>query len=297
MGYYYEHPFHANIKFGHDLVKKCIQKNKNFFVFDNFLKDKLDQVIIKEKLHNKCYVPKVDQNIFDVFSNFRFYPSIHTPVLAVIGTTNKQGKFTTQLRIKNILQKKSYEVSHISTEPHGELFGSVFSFPYGYNDTIDIDYRRCPEFLRNLTKAIEYYYHPDIIITGTQSWFAPPSYTLPPGGEEFDSLQFIFGIQPDAVICAINPTDSIELINKTLNALKVVSHAKILFFVITPWVRNFSINNIGKEVMDTYCLDEKNFHEKIDFYQNELQMPVFDIMDFKNDDSIVNYIENFYSNL
>ena len=295
LGYFYEHPFQSNIKYGYDLIKQCIQKDKNFFVFDNHLKIRIDQVISKNVMHNKCYVPKVDQNMFDAFSNFRFYPSINTPILAVIGTTNKQGKFTTQLRIKNILQKKSYKVSHVSTEPHGEIFGAEFSFPYGYNSTVDIDYRRWPEFLRNLTKAMEYYHNPDIIITGTQSWFAPPSFNRPPNGEEFDSLHFLFGIQPDAVICAINPTDSIELINRTLDALKIVSHAKTLFFVITPWVRNFTKNN-GKEIMDTYCLDDQELHSKIDFYQSELQTPVLNIMDFKNDDLIINFIENFYSN-
>ena len=294
VGYFYESLFQANVKYGYKLIQKAVEKGKNFYVFDHILQARINEIIAAYHSPSVCYTPIVDRKTNQIFSYLRYRPAIQTPVLCVTGTTNKQGKFTTQLRIKNLMERSGYQVGFISTEPHGELFGATFSFPFGHNDTVFIDYRSWPDFLRSLGKAVEYYHHPDIILTGTQSWGIPPSFSMHPCGGELDAVQYLFGIQPDAVVCAINPNDSIELIRRTMNAIQLTSAAKILFFVITPWLREFTANVGGAGVSKT-CLTKNELKEKIAFYEQQLQIPVIDIMDQVNDNFILETICKFYS--
>lgn len=293
LGYFHEHLFQANVEYGYELVKEAVKNNKNFFVYDHHLGKKIEELIKDSKSESRCYTPIVDKRVYNIISHFKTRPNIQTPLLCVTGTTNKIGKFTTQLILNNLLSDAGYKTSFISTEPHGELFGAIFSFPFGYNDTVLFDYSQWPNFLRSLTKCIEYYADPDIIITGTQSWAIPPSFSMHPSGGEFDVMQYIFGIQPDAIICAINPNDSIALIQKTITGLNICCNAKVLFFVITPWQREFRKMSNGQSQISR-LLSNEELNERIHFYQNELDIPVIDIMEKDNHKFVLNTITNYY---
>lgn len=281
VGYFHEHLFQANVEYGYQLIRDTVENNKNFFVYDFHLGKRIKELIVDSKSDSKCYIPVVDEKIYNIISHFRSRPNIKTPLLCITGTTNKIGKFTTQLILNNLLNNAGYKTAFISTEPHGELFGAMFSFPFGYKDTVLFNYSQWTNFLRSLTKCIEYYSNPDIIITGTQSWAVPPSFSMHPSGCEFDVMQYIFGIQPDALVCAINPNDNISLIQKTIAGLKICCNAPILFFVITPWQREFIQTNNGHNQISK-LLNEKELNERIHFYQNELGVPVINIMERNN---------------
>lgn len=295
LGYFHEHLFQANVEYGYELVKEAVRNNKNFFVYDHHLGKKVGELIKDSKSESRCYTPIVDQKIYNIISHFRTRPNIKTPLLCVTGTTNKIGKFTTQLILNDLLSKAGYKTSFISTEPHGELFGAIFSFLFGYNDTVLFNYSQWPSFLRSLTKCIEYYADPDIIITGTQSWAIPPSFSMHPSGGEFDVMQYIFGMQPDAIVCAINPNDSIDLVQKTISGLKICCNAKVLFFAITPWQREFRKTDNGQSQISR-LLSSEELNERIHFYQNELCIPVINIMEEENHKYVLNTVINYYSN-
>jgi hypothetical protein len=125
-----------NVEYGYQLIREAVENNTNFFVYDFYLGKRIQKLIKDSKSDSKCYIPVVDERIYNIISHFRSRPNIKTPLLCVTGTTNKIGKFTTQLILNDLLNSAGYKTSFISTEPHGELFGAMFSFPFGYNDTV-----------------------------------------------------------------------------------------------------------------------------------------------------------------
>jgi hypothetical protein len=293
LGYFHEHLFQANVKYGFDLLHEAIKHNKNIFVFDKSLKNYIDEYIKDKNYSGKIYLPHINGNIYVRFKYFEHFKPTKTPVLCFIGTGSKTGKFTSQLKIKQLLKNQGYTVSHLSTEPQGELFGSVFSFPYGYNETIELDKQNWSPFIRSFIKAVEYFNKPHLLITGSQGWSFPPIVNFEPSGSEFDTLNFIFGVQPDAVICAINPNDSIEFIKQHTHYLNLFTRAKIIFYTITPWINK--IDNEDKIYNTIECLDKVQLNEKIAFFNKNLDAPVIDVMDFKNNTYITEAIENFFT--
>lgn len=53
---------------------------------------------------------------------------ISTPVLAVCGTSSKQGKFTLQLELRKRFCEMGYKVGQIGTEPNSLLLGWITFF-------------------------------------------------------------------------------------------------------------------------------------------------------------------------
>lgn len=290
VGYFHENLFPLNVNFGREIVKR-IAKEKNLFIYDPNIFKSVLSIEKGEKVN--VYCPIVTREMAEDINAFQYMDKITTPLLSVIGTSNRQGKFTTQLRIKEILGAEGYKIAHVSTEPQGELFGADFSFPIGHNSTIEIPFDTRSLFLRSLTKAIEYYLTPDIIITGTQGGVIPRTFTYP-NRDIFTMMQFIHGMQPDALICAINPNDSIDFIHKNIEAAKSVSTAKFILATMTPWLREFK----GREnntVADFKFLNKEEMQVKLIYYANELQVPVVDIMDKSNDNLVLETILKFYS--
>jgi len=294
VGYFHENLFQGNIKFGFEFIERAIKSNKNIFIFDNNLKNIIENEYVTDNYKGKIYCPVINYNTTNKIVNFPYTKKLLTPTLAVIGTGSKQGKFTTQIFLKNLLENVGYKISHISTEPHGELFDSVFSFPIGYNPTVYISQDKWSYFLKSLNIAIEYYNQPDLILSGIQSWTISPYPSKKIAGTELRALHFLLGVQPDAIICAINPNDSIELIQKNIMAAKMVLNTKVIFYTITPY--QLEVKNLDTNVnYEKYTLTSNQLQEKIAYYQKELGKPVINMFDTNNNQLIVDTIQDFFS--
>ncbi|MDD4032120.1 MAG: S8 family serine peptidase [Bacteroidales bacterium] len=292
-GYFHEHLFQANVKFGFDFLHKVIENNKNIFLFDRNLKNYIYDYIKDKEYAGKIYLPQINGNVYQRFKYLEYYQPTKNPILTLIGTGSKTGKFTAQLKILQLLKREGYNVCHLSTEPQGELFGSIMSFPYGYNRTVELEKQYWAPCLRSIVKAAGYYRKPHLFVTGTQTWSFPPITNFEPTGNELDTLNFLYGIQPDAVICAINPRDSIDYIKQHTHYLNLYTKAKIIFYTITPWITK---KNLKDKLYDTEeYLSDKYLQEKISFYQKSLDLPVINIMDSKNDNFIIKAIEDFFT--
>ncbi len=293
VGYFYENPFQGNVNFGFELIKKAISANKNLYFFDATLKDIIQRQYISTDYTGYIYCPVVDWEMYEEIKSFRYQP-MQTPVLSLIGTSSKQGKFTVQLKLKEILVKEGYNIAHISTEPQGELLGAVFSFPMGYNPTVQFPQGKWPPFLRSLNKAIEYHIRPDLILSGIQSWTIPTIITEE-SENTFRSLYYLIGLNPDAVICSINPNDPIKRIRQNVAALRLVSKAKVLLYAISPIETNYAINKGNILVSKQRTLSRKDLDERIIYYENHLNASVINILDTVNQSFILNSIINFFS--
>ncbi|MDR2763556.1 MAG: DUF1611 domain-containing protein, partial [Tannerella sp.] len=199
---------------------------------------------------------------------------------------------TTQLRLKEILQKAGYRTAHLSTEPQSELLGADFTFPIGLNSTVKIPLTAWDVTVHALVKAIARYANPHIMISGTQGWIVPLNRSL---HNALNMLHFLNGVQPDGIICAINPNDTPEVIRQNVQAVQSITKAGLLFYTVTPWERTLHQTGTGNKVMVKNLLSGENLQQRIAYYTDVLQAPIVNIKDENCDQQVVQIIENFFS--
>ena len=110
LGYFYDQLFEANIRFGNDLLAVCMEAKKSFYVYDPRLKSHIESLSEGAEPSFRTHMPEVNGRLNDHVMQFRHLPKVRVPVVAVMGTSNRQGKFTAQLRLKDILKREGYEV-------------------------------------------------------------------------------------------------------------------------------------------------------------------------------------------
>ena len=113
-----------------NLISDAKKYHKNIFAFDDLSKEGTD-------ISKSVYYPKVDNNDLPLF-RFGMLYRISKPVVGVFGTSSRQGKFTLQLIMREILFKQGYDVGQIGSEPSSLLFGMDYCFPMGYNSSVYI---------------------------------------------------------------------------------------------------------------------------------------------------------------
>ena len=287
VGYYLDQVFEPNINFGNELIELAIKNNKNIFYFDSRLSTIIDELNEKYDYEGKVYCPKITKKEFEEFQCFHYNLPVNTPVLAVIGTSSVQGKFTAQLVINKILSDEGYKVGFISTEPQGELFGANYSFPYGHNSLIDIDLGQWSETIANITKGIQESVRPDIITTGTQGGLISRDYN-----NDFSlvSIMYLKSINPDVFVCAVNPEDSMEIIYDTIKMAKMLTGATLLTCILNPFSRIDDDGDIRYK-----NLSEFEYNNKRENIIQQLNVPVIDIMASSNSEFILTSIEDALS--
>lgn len=158
--------------------------------------------------------------------------AVDVPVVAVMGTSASQGKFTLQLSLRRELLKLGYRVGQLGTEPHSELFGMDAVFPMGYASTVQVPAEVYPQYLDRMMRRICWTRRPDLIVTGAQSGTIPydlqdhRTLTLP-------SLAFLMGVRPDAVVLVVNPMDPLDYVRDTIDAIRAIGKAEVMTLAIS----------------------------------------------------------------
>lgn len=212
------------------LLEKCLMHNKNAFCLDPLAQyTKYREEFVGRAL--KIYSPEIRYS--NVVENWRGkLPEIALPILSVMGTSKRQGKFSLQLELRKNFQNRGYIVGQLGTEPTSELFGFDYVFPMGYNSTVRTTGYESISIIRNMLRHIEDR-TPDIIITGTQSQ------TIPIVMNNCQSVplynyDFLIGTNPDAVLLVVNVHDEIEYIQKTIGFIDSICEGRVLYIVISP---------------------------------------------------------------
>lgn len=294
-GYFADQLFETNIRYGSDLLKEALSYGKNVYSYDHRLSTYIERYQQEQGCVGEVYIPETAERHYKEILSFRYLAPVNIPVLCVLGTSNRQGKFTTQLRIKSILEREGYDVGFVSTEPQGELFGATYSFPYGYRGTVSLDKKKWTFFLRILSKGIQEYVGPHLILAGTQGTSIPRGRGRKLLGNETDTLDFVTGINPDAFVCAINPQDTVAFIADTCEIYRIYCGAEPIFFVMTPWIREFQKLKTGRTISRHRFLGDEEKHTRLGYFQDQLGKPVFDIMDIANDQAILEIIQGYFS--
>ncbi|MFR1517955.1 MAG: S8 family serine peptidase [Clostridia bacterium] len=244
------------------LLNNAIEKGKNIYCFDN------PMPIINNPKYTDVYFPKIDST--NIKKRFGKLYKTDKPIIAVIGTNSRQGKFSLQLCLRKKLIEFGYSVGQIGTEPSALLFGFDEIFHCGYNGQVDLDisqtYIAVNDMIWNITQK-----DVDLIIAGTQSGFLPYN--------DYNAMMFptyhqIFfsALQTDAIIVCINPFDDIQFVNRTIKAAEGLSGGKVIGIVCFPidvcdsWQGNFGMKARISEERENEIKHKYCSHEDIKVY-------------------------------
>lgn len=298
-GYFLDQLVDANIAFSISLVQKCLDQNKHFICWDVDVYHLIKKFIGERgpACTSRIEVARVTREMYNDIREYNNLPFLKTPVISVVGTSNRQGKITAQLRIKQILEDTGYKVSHISTEPQGMLFGADLVFPYGYKCPIEPPEQEWSRLLRIALRGVQRYNQPDVILTGTQGGLLPRTRAISNElGHDLSSLHFLLGVQPDAICCAINPEDEAEMILQSIGVIQSYCKSKLLFYFMTPWARTILTDEgMQNSLSRRHLLKKEEREEKMHLLSKRLGASVIDIMDAGNDGFILNAIQEAFS--
>ena len=207
-----------------NIIHNCMVHNKKIYCFDD-LSDK------KNINDLNCYFPCVHKNMVPKDRYNKLF-ELSKPILAIMGTSSVQGKYSLQLTLRRQLLSMGYNVSNIGTEPNGYIFGFDYIFPIGYESKTTLNPYEFTTLVNNAIWNSEQK-DPDIIIIGSQSGTIPIAnnnleYFL------FRQYELLLGCNPDAVLLCVNSFDSDLYIKKTINFIESCTHAKVIALVLSP---------------------------------------------------------------
>lgn len=213
------------------LVQDAIFYDKNIYSFDrpNVNSD-----------YAKLYFPSLYPEFCNNCTAGKFY-KISKPVLCVVGTSSKQGKFSLQLELRKQMSELGYKIGQLGTEPSSLLFGMSECFHFGYNSNCELTDEAFMLYVNQLVNKIADT-DCDIILSGCQSETLHQDIACVEN-LVFPQLKFLIGLQPDAVILVVNPYDEMEYIKKTIMLLEAFVNADVIAIVLYPM--NFKNINSG----------------------------------------------------
>ena len=265
------------------LIDEAIKHEKNVYSFDNI------NELINGTDYKNIFYPKVG---FEELPPLRFgmLYRISKPVVGVFGTSSRQGKFTLQLKIRDILLKKGYNVGQIGTEPSALLYDMDYVFPMGYNSSVyikEFDVICYLNYIMNelCMKDI------DIILVGSQSGTLPydigniVQFNIP-------QFNFLMGTQPHVVVLCINPFDDLEYIDRTVKFIESSVDCKVIAIVVFPM-------DLKDDWSGAYGSKQKMSDEKYITLKHKLNdhlnIDVYNLGDEKEIDKLVEKLVDFFS--
>ena len=211
------------------------------------------------------------------------------PVVAVFGTSSKQGKYTLQQKLCISLKKLGYDVGFLSTEPSGFLFGADEVFHFGYKAEINLQPWECISILNEMVWNIQLK-GKDILITGCQSGIVHYNHSKI---TDYDIYQYAYllGVLPDFPILCVNPHDDIDYISRSIGFINSVCEEKVKAIVIFPLIAIQTLSGIGYKIekikKDMEFLLKKNL-------KDAYNIPVFSLDDENLIDDLCIMILNTY---
>ena len=231
-----------------DLLRECVQtaldRGLNVFSFQELpTQHYADLHDLAAKKNLRIAYPHIRQeDIIHALRNPNEHPPVDVPVLAVMGTSSQQGKFTLQLALRRRLIQMGYRVGQLGTEHHAELFGMDAAFPMGYASPLKLPLQTYVPYLDHTMRAMCQSKRPHIILSGSQSGAIPYdvsehiTHSLP-------SLAFLLGVKPDACVLVVNSIDPDAYIRDTLDGLRAIGKAPVLAL---------ALSNIKKHIRTAY---------------------------------------------
>lgn len=219
------------------------------------------------------FYPYIDKSNVPIENDLKLYKST-IPVVCVVGTSSKQGKFTMQQKIIYQLSKIGYNVGSIITEPSGYLFNADYVFHFGYHANLNLHPSEYIATLNEMVFGVQMNQR-DILITGCQSGVI--HYNNSHVNEfAISQYSFLLGTLPDLFILCVNPHDDFDYIKKSIGFLNSIDEGKVKAIVVFPMKAITTLSGIGYKVEK---IDNHEFLTIKNNLENEFKLPVFSMDD------------------
>jgi uncharacterized NAD-dependent epimerase/dehydratase family protein len=159
----------------------------------------------------------------------------------------------------------------MGTEPQSILFGMDATYHYGYSGVVQIEGPQAVQYINQIMHELDEM-ESDIIIVGGQSGTVP-QYTNNLGQIPLQTLDYILGSSPDAVILCVNSFDDIEYIKRTIRVIEnLTGDIKVIALCLFP----LDMQN-GWQIMNQYktSLKATTLTETKKVLEAHINLPVF----------------------
>lgn len=240
----------TNHNYTKDCIDYCLIYGKMMISFDTITNVILDQFAKKNQV---CFNMNIDKISYDISEKLLI---IGTPIITVVGTGSKQGKFSLQLELRKKFLENGYVVGQWCTEPQGYLFGIDQVFPVGYGSNINFNEKEVIHGINNQLHEIEKL-EKDIIIAGLQSHLISDKLY---NTHMFPTLQtaILAATQPDAMVLVVNTYDTDEYIIRTLHFAESITGSNIICIALSFCNVKSSFSPLEQNVIP---LTEKEINE------------------------------------
>lgn len=270
------------VDFKKNLIKTIIKHDKNIYSFDN-----IENCCEAENLDN-IYFPSVTDDNCSFIPFGKLYRQ-DKPVLAVFGTSSKQGKFTLQLYLRYELIKRGFKLFQMGTEPSALLYGMDAVYPTGYNSTVSIS---GIEAISHINKIMyEQSREADLILVGGQSGILP----LDEGNlnsYNYSAIDMLLSTLPDAVVLCVNPFDNINFIQRTIKFIESIANCKVLALTVYPY--HFLDSDVTQQLLVKLSEQQYEILYKHKF-EEAFSLPVILPLDDSSIKEICDLIESYFS--
>ncbi|RGF50593.1 DUF1611 domain-containing protein [Eubacterium sp. AF36-5BH] len=250
---------------------KEISRVDEYFLMENILRENLKNR--KANVYSFLPIPKEWQKIYEKEGiKFETSPVVDKrelkrieraipcdfkstkPVIGVFGTTSQIGKFTMQLRMKEIFEKRKIKVFHLSTEHQAYLLGADVVLPDGYDsiENANISYNDKMKFLRKAITYSEINSDCDMVLEGTQAGILPSELYM---WDFMFNGSFLDATKPDLGVLAVNPLGNKEIIRDTIDVLRAGFRCKTIALTFPD--KLYKKNKYGISVKSKISFEEQ----------------------------------------
>ena len=237
----------------------CAKYNKNLFQFDPVQNEA------------KVYSPNISSEYIPPLNYGKLY-IIGKPIIADMGTSSRQGKFSLQLALRREFLSRGYAVGQLGTEPQSHLFGFDEVFPCGFGADLNLDEQTAIAYINHLLHNIELK-NPDLILVGGQSGLIPYAmYNI--GNNSPYQRELLLASNPDAIVLCINFFDDIEYIQRTIRYAESLNGNKVIALSVFPFDKAFSWNAVSSNLKP---VDPEMIEQKMKFIEQEVGIKVYSL--------------------
>lgn len=205
-------------------INMALKENKRVFLFDKPNEKSL------MKNHNVYFPENQFRHIIDKTMMKLFY--IPQPILGIVGTSSKQGKFTLHLEIRKRFLRDGYKLGSLGTEPHSVLFGFDETFHCGFNSKLKMSITDTVQTVNQLMWNISRK-SPDIITVGFQAGLTPKN-IFDLSGYPLVHHLVLHGTRPDAFLLCFNYDDEIDTIEDCIKTAEGITGGVVIGLVCFP---------------------------------------------------------------
>lgn len=263
------------------LINSALQQHKKVYAFDN-----ISSYIPLQ--HDNFFYPHLDETNVPPY-RYGMLNRSTIPILAILGTSSKQGKFSLQLLLRELFINNGYNIGQIGTEPSSLLFGMDYCIPMGYNSTSSISGNDLVRYINNIIADMEQK-GKELIIAGAQA----NTITYDCGNMcryNIELYSYLLGLYPDAVVLCVNAYDSIEYIRNTIKFIESSTQAEVIALVVFPITISegyLSIHGAQR------CIGEKEYFDLRETLYNSFNIPIFKLGDFSDMSDLYKVIINYF---